>query len=30
MTSAAYQINNTQYVRRAPLVRVVRGGRFRF
>ena len=30
MTSAAYQINNTQYVRRAPRVRVVRGGRFRF
>lgn len=29
MTSAAYQINNTQYVRRAPRVRVVRGGRFR-
>lgn len=28
MTSAAYQINNTQYVRRAPRVRVVRGGRF--
>lgn len=30
MTSAAYQINNTQYIRRAPRVRVVRGGRFRF
>ncbi len=29
MTSAAYQINNTQYIRRAPRVRVVRGGRFR-
>ncbi len=29
MTSAAYQMNNAQYVRRAPRVRVVRGGRFR-
>lgn len=29
MTSAAYQINNSQYARRAPRVRVVRGGRFR-
>ena len=28
MTSAAYQINNAQFVRRAPRVRVVRGGRF--
>lgn len=30
MTSAAYQINRAQSVRRAPRVRVVRGGRFRF
>ena len=30
MTSAAYQVNNAQSVRRAPRVRVVRGGRFHF
>ncbi len=30
MTSAAYQMNHAQYVRRAPRVRVVRGGRFQF
>lgn len=30
MTSAAYQINRGQAVRRAPRVRVVRGGRFQF